>query len=71
MPLAPTRTKARVTATPTPRLNAGNARAASLKDQVHKAVSVGLLDPLNLDGLVDLRLLNDVLKTSGKAQVNA
>jgi sulfonate transport system substrate-binding protein len=45
--------------------------AASLKDQVRKAVSVGLLDPLNLDGLVDLRLLNEVLKTSGKAQVNA
>jgi NitT/TauT family transport system substrate-binding protein len=45
--------------------------AASLKDQVHKAVSVGLLDPLNLDGLVNLRLLNEVLKTSGKAQVNA
>jgi NitT/TauT family transport system substrate-binding protein len=44
---------------------------ASLKDQVRKAVSVGLLDPLNLDGLVDLRLLNEVLKTSGKAQVNA
>jgi NitT/TauT family transport system substrate-binding protein len=44
---------------------------ASLNDQVRKAVSVGLLDPLNLDGLVDLRLLNEVLKTSGKAQVNA
>ena len=43
---------------------------ASLKDQVHKAVSVGLLEPLTLDGLVDLRLLNEVLKTSGKAQVN-
>ena len=43
---------------------------ASLKDQVHKAVSVGLLDPLDLDGLVDLHLLNEVLKTSGKAQVN-
>lgn len=43
---------------------------ASLKDQVRKAVSVGLLDPLDLSGLVDLRLLNDVLKTSGKPQVN-
>jgi NitT/TauT family transport system substrate-binding protein len=45
--------------------------AVSLKDQVRKAVSVGLLSPLSLDGLVDLRLLNEVLKTSGKAQVNA
>jgi NitT/TauT family transport system substrate-binding protein len=44
---------------------------ASLNDQVHQAVSVGLLDPLNLNGLVNLRLLNDVLKTSGKPQVNA
>lgn len=44
--------------------------STSLKDQVRKAVSVGLLDPLNLDGLVDLRLLNEVLKASGKTQVN-
>ncbi|HXO82279.1 MAG TPA: ABC transporter substrate-binding protein [Mycobacterium sp.] len=44
---------------------------ASLNDQVRKAVSVGLLDPLSLDGLVDLRLLNEVLKTSGKSQVNS
>jgi NitT/TauT family transport system substrate-binding protein len=44
--------------------------SASLNDQVRKAVSVGLLGPLSLDGLVDLRLLNEVLKTSGKSQVN-
>lgn len=44
--------------------------AASLNEQVRQAVSVGLLDPLNLNGLVDLRLLNEVLKTSGKPQVN-
>ena len=44
---------------------------ASLNDQVRKAVSIGLLDPLSLNGLVDLRLLNEVLKTSGKPQVNA
>jgi NitT/TauT family transport system substrate-binding protein len=44
--------------------------APSLNDQVRKAVSVGLLDPLDLSGLVDLSLLNDILKTSGKPQVN-
>jgi NitT/TauT family transport system substrate-binding protein len=45
--------------------------AASLNDQVQKAVSVGLLDPLKLDGIFDLHLLNDVLKGSGKPQVDA
>lgn len=45
--------------------------SASLNDQVRQAVSVGLLDTLSLNGLVDLRLLNEVLKTSGKPQVNA
>jgi NitT/TauT family transport system substrate-binding protein len=42
-----------------------------LNDQVRKAVSVGLLDPLNLSGLLDLGLLNDLLKASGKPQVSA
>ncbi|WP_167097550.1 ABC transporter substrate-binding protein [Mycobacterium sp. DL592] len=45
--------------------------AASLKDQVQKAVSVGLLEPINLDGIFDLHLLNDLLKASGKPQVDA
>jgi NitT/TauT family transport system substrate-binding protein len=45
--------------------------AASLKDQVRKAVSVGLLEPLDLDGIFDLHPLNDVLKASGKPQVDA
>lgn len=45
--------------------------AASLNDQVQKAVSVGLLEPLSLDGIFDLHLLNDVLKASGKPQVDA
>ena len=45
--------------------------ASSLNDQVRKAVSVGLLDPLNLSGLLDLGLLNDLLKASGKPQVSA
>jgi NitT/TauT family transport system substrate-binding protein len=44
--------------------------SASLNDQVQKAVSVGLLDPLNLTGIFDLHLLNDVLKASGKPAVN-
>jgi NitT/TauT family transport system substrate-binding protein len=45
--------------------------AASLREQVQKAVSVGLLDPLSLDGIFDLRPLNDVLKSSGKPEVGA
>lgn len=45
--------------------------ATSLKDQVQKAVSVGLLDPLSLDGIFDLTALNDILKASGKPQVDA
>jgi NitT/TauT family transport system substrate-binding protein len=44
--------------------------SASLNDQVQKAVSVGLLDPLSLDGIFDLHLLNDVLTASGKPAVN-
>ncbi|MDV3249028.1 ABC transporter substrate-binding protein [Mycobacterium avium subsp. hominissuis] len=45
--------------------------SASLKDQVNKAVSVGLLDPLNLDGIFELGPLNDVLKSSGKPAVDS
>ncbi|AQT78713.1 aliphatic sulfonate ABC transporter substrate-binding protein [Mycolicibacterium litorale] len=45
--------------------------AASLNDQVQKAVSVGLLEPLSLDGIFDLHLLNEVLEASGKPQVDA
>lgn len=45
--------------------------SASLKDQVRKAVSVGLLDPLSLDGIFELGPLNDVLKSSGKPAVDS
>jgi NitT/TauT family transport system substrate-binding protein len=45
--------------------------AASLTDLARKSVSVGLLDPINLNGLVDLGPLNSVLKTTGRPQVNS
>ncbi len=41
----------------------------SLNDQVRKAVSVGLLQPLNLDGIFDLSLLNRELAALGKPPV--
>ncbi|SEA28513.1 MULTISPECIES: ABC transporter substrate-binding protein [unclassified Mycobacterium] len=44
---------------------------ASLRDQVGKAVAVGLLQPLNIDGLFDPAPLNAVLAASGKPAVAA
>ncbi len=44
---------------------------ASLNDLARKSVSVGLLKPLNLDGLFDPDPLNDVLKAVGRPQVKA
>jgi NitT/TauT family transport system substrate-binding protein len=44
---------------------------ASLKDLARKSVSVGLLKPLNLDGLFDSRPLNAVLKSAGRPEVKA
>lgn len=43
----------------------------SLNDQVRKAVSVGLLQPLNLDGIFDLSLLNRELTAVGQPPVAA
>ncbi|WP_156296761.1 ABC transporter substrate-binding protein [Mycobacterium paragordonae] len=43
----------------------------SLNDQVRKAVSVGLLQPLNLDGIFDLSLLNHELAAVGQPPVAA
>lgn len=43
----------------------------SLNDQVRKAVSVGLLQPLNLDGIFDLSLLNRELAAVGQPPVAA
>ncbi|MUL75071.1 ABC transporter substrate-binding protein [Mycolicibacterium sp. CBMA 226] len=43
----------------------------SLRDQVSKAVAVGLLQPLNIDGLFDPAPLNAVLAASGKPAVAA
>lgn len=44
---------------------------ASLRDQVGKAVAIGLLQPLNIDGLFDSAPLNAVLAASGKPAVAA
>lgn len=43
----------------------------SLHDQVHKAVAIGLLQPLNLDGIFDLGPLNRELAAAGKPPVAA
>ncbi|PQM45472.1 ABC transporter substrate-binding protein [Mycobacterium talmoniae] len=42
---------------------------ASLNDQAGKAVALGLLEPLSLQGIFDSRLLNEVLRASGKPEV--
>jgi NitT/TauT family transport system substrate-binding protein len=44
---------------------------ASLRDQVNKAVAIGLLAPLDIDGLFDPGPLNKVLAASGKPQLSA
>lgn len=41
----------------------------SLRDEVNKAVAIGLLKPLDINGLVDNGPLNAVLAASGKPQV--
>lgn len=43
----------------------------SLNDQVRKAVSVGLLQPLKLDGIFDLSILNRELTATGQPPVAA
>ncbi|GAA4132707.1 aliphatic sulfonate ABC transporter substrate-binding protein [Actinomadura keratinilytica] len=44
--------------------------ASSLVQGARHAEEVGLLEPVNLDGIYDLGPLNEVLKASGKAQVS-
>lgn len=44
---------------------------ASLRDQVAKAVAIGLLKPLDINGLFDPAPLNHVLAETGKPQVAA
>ncbi|PRX07750.1 UNVERIFIED_ORG: NitT/TauT family transport system substrate-binding protein [Actinomadura viridilutea] len=44
--------------------------ASSLAQGAEHAEEVGLLEPVDLDGLYDLGPLNEVLKASGKAQVS-
>ena len=45
--------------------------ASSLRASAKAAVKVGLLDPVDLSGLYDLRLLNAVLKKTGEPTVSA
>jgi NitT/TauT family transport system substrate-binding protein len=45
--------------------------AASLAGSAADAVAVGLLDPVDLDGIYDLSLLNDVLADRGEPPVEA
>jgi sulfonate transport system substrate-binding protein len=44
--------------------------AASLIQGAKHAEEVGLLEPVDLDGIYDLTTLNEILKAGGKAQVN-
>ncbi|WP_231382529.1 hypothetical protein [Mycobacterium simiae] len=41
----------------------------SLRDQIDKGVAVGLLQPLNLDGIFDLGPLNRELAAAGQPAV--
>ncbi len=43
---------------------------ASLKTGLDHAVAVGLTQPVDLNGLYDLKFLNEVLKAQGKAEVS-
>jgi sulfonate transport system substrate-binding protein len=43
--------------------------AASLQKSADDATAVGLLDPVDLDGIYDLTLLNQVLDARGKPPV--
>jgi NitT/TauT family transport system substrate-binding protein len=45
--------------------------ASSLKESAAHAVDVGVSKPVNLDGIYDLKLLNQVLKAAGEDQVKA
>jgi NitT/TauT family transport system substrate-binding protein len=43
---------------------------ASLRTSADHAIAVGLLEPTNLEGIYDLRILNEVLKAQGLAPIN-
>src|SRR5262249_25874922 len=45
--------------------------SASLKLSAKHAQEVGLLQPVNLDGIYDLKLLNEVLKAANEDPVSA
>lgn len=44
--------------------------ASSLRKSAKAAVKVGLLEPVDLDGIYDVKLLNKALKTNGEAPVS-
>ena len=44
--------------------------ASSLQGSADDAIAVGLLDPVELDGIYDLTLLNEVLAERGDAEVS-
>ena len=44
--------------------------AASLQKSADDAVAVGLLEPVELDGIYDLTLLNEVLAARGAPEVS-
>ncbi|MDQ3662540.1 MAG: ABC transporter substrate-binding protein [Actinomycetota bacterium] len=44
--------------------------ASSLRKSAEDAVEVGLLEPVDLDGIYDLSLLNEVLVEAGRAEVS-
>jgi NitT/TauT family transport system substrate-binding protein len=48
-----------------------NPDAASLKTDASQAVSLGLLDAVNLDGIFNLVPLNKVLAAAGESQVSS
>jgi NitT/TauT family transport system substrate-binding protein len=45
--------------------------SSSLKESAKDAAAVGLLDPVDLAGIYDLDLLNEILKDLGEAEVSA
>jgi NitT/TauT family transport system substrate-binding protein len=45
--------------------------ASSLEESAADATEVGLLDPVDLDGIYDLTLLNEVLDEAGEPRITA
>lgn len=45
--------------------------SSSLQESADNAVAAGLLDPVDLNGIYDLRLLNELLRESGRPEVTS